>query len=158
MISRAIGRYLKISARKVRIVADIVRGKTVSDALGILMNTNKKAAELLGDVIESAANNAKFKHRDKKLSLSDLVISKIMVDGGPALVRYRAASLGRASMIRKRSSHILIEIDMIPDKIKELKESDTKAKSKTAKPKNQAGSVPVKQRATKKQAHGAGSK
>jgi len=158
MISRAIGRYLKISPRKVRIVADIVRGKTVSDSLGILMNTNKKAAELLGEVIESAANNAKYKHVDKKLSLTDLVVSKVMVDGGPALVRYRAASLGRASMIRKRSSHILVEIDMIPGKIKELKDSDSKAGRKTAKLKKQAESVTVRPRAAKKHAHGAGSK
>jgi len=158
MIARAVARYIKISPRKARLVADIVRGKGVEDSLGILMNTNKKASEILSEVIESAANNAKNKYPDKKYTLTDFYISKITVDGGPSLVRYRAASLGRASMIRRRSSHILVEVDMLSDKKTEVKDSSQKKQGAITKGKARLKTTVARQKNTKKTAHSAGSK
>ena len=157
MIARAVARYIKIAPRKARLVADIVRGKVVQDSLGILMNTNKKASDILSEVIESAANNAKHKYPDKKYSLADLYISKITVDGGPSLVRFRAASLGRASMIRKRSSHILVEVDMITEKAK-AKDCKQIEQTVIVKDKRRVKTIAAKQKSSKKIAHGAGSK
>ncbi len=131
MIAKAIARYIRISPKKARLVIDVVRGKSADEALAILMNTNKKASELVSDVIESAVNNAQRKHPEKKFTQDDFFISKIVADEGPALVRFRAASMGRASMIKKRSSHILVELDVIPEKLEEKSQKSKKKASKT---------------------------
>lgn len=129
MIARAIAKYIRISPKKARLVAGSLRRKPVGDALSMLMNINKKASEIVGSVIESAASNAKMKYPDKKYTEDDLYISKITIDEGPALVRYRAASMGRASMVKKRTSHILVELDVNP-KRKEQKVSKQKEAKK----------------------------
>ncbi len=111
MISQAKARYIRISPKKLRLVIDVIRGKGVDEALAVLMNTNKKASELVGEVVESAANNAQRRYPEKKYVYNDLYISKITADEGPSLTRYRAASMGRAVMIKKRTSHIFVELD-----------------------------------------------
>ena len=115
MISRALEKYLRISAKKVRPVVKLIKGKKVSDALNILLNVNKKGARILRLVIESALSNAE-RITEKKLGSNDLFISKINVDGGPSLKRFRAMSMGRAGTIRKRTSHILVELDKVKAK------------------------------------------
>ena len=128
MIARAIARYIRISPKKLRLVINTIRGKGVDEALAVLMNINKKASELVGEVIESAANNAQRKYPEKKYIYSDFYISKITADGGPSLARYRAASMGRAVMIKKRTSHIVVELDVRPEKLKQLQAKETKKK------------------------------
>lgn len=113
MISKAHARFIRVSPRKVRMVVDIVRGKSVYSALSILTNTNKRAAEYVEDILKSAMSNAK---RNPDIKDENLYISKMVVDGGPSLKRFRAASMGRASMIKHRTSHITIELDLIPAK------------------------------------------
>ncbi len=125
MLSRAYARYLRISPRKVRLVADAIRGKGIGQALAILSNLNKRACELLEDVLRSAIANAK---RIPEIKEDDLYISKLLVDGGPILRRYRAASMGRASMICHRTSHISVELDT---KIKHKKAAPKKSKGVT---------------------------
>jgi len=110
MITRALEKYLRIAPRKLNIVADLIRRKKVNEALYILMSTNKKGAAVLKAVVESALNNAK-RIPEKSFEEEELFISKLVVDMGPALKRYRAMSLGRAGIIRKRTSHVLVELD-----------------------------------------------
>jgi large subunit ribosomal protein L22 len=119
MVTRALEKYLKISPKKLAIVARLVSRKNVNEALFILMNVNKKGAGILTRVIESALNNAK-RIPGKSFSGENLIISKINVNGGPTLKRFRAMTMGRAGTIRKRTSHVLVELDSTGEsKIKE---------------------------------------
>ena len=107
MISKAALRYIRISPRKVRPVIALVKGKPAEDAVSILHSVKRKAAVLLLDVINSAIANAK---RVPGTEISSLYISSLVANGGPQLKRFRAASMGRASNIRKRTSHITVEL------------------------------------------------
>ncbi len=106
---RAIGRFLRISPRKVRIVADKVRGKQVNEATALLDYSEKRAAGLIKKVLKSAVANAEnnFKLDD----IERLFVKVIVVDEGPTLKRMRSMSMGRAGRIRKRTSHITIVLD-----------------------------------------------
>ncbi|GAB4301970.1 MAG: 50S ribosomal protein L22 [Myxococcota bacterium] len=110
MISRAKLKFLRIAPRKVRIVADLVRGKQVEEALNILAFTPKRAAEPLAKLIKSAVANAE-QIPDARIDTDRLFISKLMVDGGPVLKRYLPRAHGRATKILKRTSHITIQLD-----------------------------------------------
>jgi len=111
MISKAKASFLRISPRKTRLVADLIRGKKAIDALYILQHVNKKAKVYLAEVLKAAIANAKKRY--EKLDETDLYISKLTIDGGPFLARYRAASMGRATMIKHRTSHINLELDSL---------------------------------------------
>jgi len=116
MIAKAYARYIRVSPRKVRQVVDLLRGKSVYEALSILANLNKRAAVFAEDILRSAMSNAK---RNPEVKEENLYISKMVVDGGPMLKRFRAASMGRASMIRHRLSHIGVELDLVPARVAE---------------------------------------
>jgi large subunit ribosomal protein L22 len=90
--------------RKVRVVADLVRGKTVADALTSLRFLPKKAGAPLMKLIESALSNAK----NKNIETENFVIKEIRVDAGKILYRRGSASRGRAPALRKRTSHISV--------------------------------------------------
>jgi len=104
---RAKAKYVRIAPRKARLVADEVRGKSYPEAVSILAFTNKKGARIIGDVINSAAANAE--HNDG-VDPEELFVREIRVDEGPTIKRYRARAMGRATMIRKRTSHITVEL------------------------------------------------
>jgi len=104
---RAVAKYLRIAPRKARLVADEVRGKSYPEAASILRFTNRRAAKIIGDVINSAAANAE--HNDD-IDPDELFVREIRVDDGPTIKRYRARAMGRATMIRKRTSHITVEL------------------------------------------------
>ena len=104
---RAVAKYVRIAPRKARLVADEVRGKSYPEAVSILRFTNKKAAKIVGDVINSAAANAENNH---DADPDELFVQEIRVDDGPTIKRYRARAMGRATMIRKRTSHIAVEL------------------------------------------------
>lgn len=110
MIARSYEKYLRISPRKLALIADLIRRKKVEEALGILVSTNKKGARILQGVVESALSNAK-RVAEKKFAAEDLYISRVIVDMGPSLKRFRAMTMGRAGQIRKRTSHVLVELD-----------------------------------------------
>jgi len=109
MVAKAKARYIRISPRKANEVVKLVRGMQVNKALSILYSLNKKASIYLIKLIKSAISNAE----NKGLSKDSLYISRLVVNPGPMLKRYRAASFGRAVMIRKRTSHIELELDLI---------------------------------------------
>ena len=103
---KASATHIRISPRKVRMVVDTVRGKSVNQALSILGFTRKKAALPVQKLLKSAVANAV-----ENGGISDvdtLVIDRIMVDEGPTLKRYMPRARGRATPIRKRTSHIRI--------------------------------------------------
>jgi large subunit ribosomal protein L22 len=104
---RATAKYVRIAPRKARPVADEIRGKSYPEAVSILRFTNKKAARLVGDVLKSAAANAE--HNDA-IDPDELFVREIRVDEGPTIKRYRARAMGRATMVRKRTSHITVEL------------------------------------------------
>ncbi|RLA82796.1 MAG: 50S ribosomal protein L22 [Deltaproteobacteria bacterium] len=101
-------RYLRISPRKARLVADLVRGKKVDEALGILAFTKKKFARQLTKIIQSAVANAEH---NTNMDVDSLWIKRIFVDQGPMLKRYRPRAMGRATMIRRRTSHVTVVLD-----------------------------------------------
>lgn len=106
MESRATAKYLRVSPRKVRLVADEIRGMEFPDAVDTLKAIPRKGARLLYKVIMSAAANAKVKNPD--LSEESLYIKKLVVDEAPMFKRFRPRARGRASRIRKRNSHIAV--------------------------------------------------
>ncbi len=103
MEAKAIAKYVRMSPVKLQPVADLVRGKNLSEALNILKFTPGKGAELVEKVVKSAAANAE---NNLDLNPDDLYVAEIYAHQGPTMKRWRAGAQGRASMILKRSSHI----------------------------------------------------
>jgi len=117
-------RYLRIAPRKVRLVADLIRGKRIEEAQNILNFTIKKAAPPLLKLLRSAVANAKNNFR---LDESNLYITKILVDEGPKYKRWRARARGRAEEIQKKTSHVTVVLDEIvkkPKKVKKVKKPE----------------------------------
>lgn len=100
-------RHARSSAQKVRLVANLIRGKKVSQALEILAYTNKKAATLVNKVLESAIANAE---NNDGLDIDELKVKKIFVDEGPTMKRIMPRAKGRADRILKRTSHITVAV------------------------------------------------
>jgi large subunit ribosomal protein L22 len=99
------------SPRKMRLVADLIRGQRVSRALGLLKYQPQAGADTLQKVLLSAVANWQQKNADERIEDADLYIKTIFVDGGPMLKRLRPAPQGRGHRIRKRSNHITIVVD-----------------------------------------------
>ena len=104
----ATARYIRISTRKVKVVIDLIRGKKVSEAMGILMYTPKAASEPVLKLLNSAVANAV---NNMNLSEDNLYVAEVYANQGPTLKRFRPRAKGRASRIRKRTSHITIVLD-----------------------------------------------
>lgn len=102
---RAVRKYIRMSAQKVRLVVDLVRGKEVDEALAILQFTPKAAAKEVAKTISSAVANAEENYG---LSRDELFVSQIMADEGPTLKRGRAGARGRYKPILKRSTHLTV--------------------------------------------------
>ena len=113
MEAKAIARQVRMSARKVRLVVDQIRGKSVNDAYAILQFSKKRAAEPVSKTLRSAVANAQYRAQetDDFVDVDDLVIRECFVDEGPTLKRWQARAQGRASPIRKRTSHITVVVD-----------------------------------------------
>ena len=113
MEAKAIARHVRMSPRKVRLVVDQIRGKSVNEAYAILRFSKKNAAEPVGKTLRSAVANAQVKAQDggDVLDVDDLKVREIFVDEGPTLRRWRAAAQGRAAPRRHRTSHITIVVD-----------------------------------------------
>jgi large subunit ribosomal protein L22 len=115
VIATARLKYLGVSAQKTRLVVDLVRGKSVGDALASLRYSRKMVAKDLEKLLQSALANAQQK--DPKLDVDRLVVAKATVDEGPPQKRARARSMGRIYRILKRSSHVSIALDVVPPKV-----------------------------------------
>ena len=105
MEAKAILRYARISPRKVKIVIDLIRNKSVAEAIGIINNTPKAASEYLIKLLNSAIANAENNHF---MNRANLYVAEIYANQGPTLKRIRPAAKGSAVRIRKRTSHITI--------------------------------------------------
>lgn len=111
MEARAILRNVPTSPRKMRLVADMIRGQKVSKALALLKFQPNAASPILHKVLLSAVANWQQGNEDAKIEDADLYVKTVFVDGGRMLKRLRPAPQGRAHRIRKRSNHITIVID-----------------------------------------------
>jgi large subunit ribosomal protein L22 len=131
-------RFLRGSPRKVRLVADLIRGKGVQDAVNILHFTNKHAAKDVEKLLKSAIANAE--NREEPMDVDRLYVKEVFVDPGPSMKRFRPAPMGRGFRVLKRQSHVTIKLDTL--------KGDEKAKAEKA-PAKQAGAKPAaKKRAT----------
>ena len=107
----AILRDCPTSPRKMRLVADMIRGVEINKALGLLRYSRKEASIRLEKLLRSAINNWEQKNEGKRLEDSLLCVKEIYVDGGRMLKRIQPAPQGRAHRIRKRSNHVTIVVD-----------------------------------------------
>ncbi len=105
MEARAVAKYLRVSPRKVRLNADLIRGKKVDHAINLLAHTTTAGAKLVSKVVQSALANA---GQDKSIDVDTLFVKTIFVDQGPTLKRFRPKPMGRAGRIRKRTCHITV--------------------------------------------------
>ena len=105
MEARATAKHVRVSARKARMVVDLIRGKSAAQAESILALTPRAAAEPVGKVLKSAMANAEKNH---DMRVDGLYVSEAFVNEGPTMKRIQPRAMGRAFRIRKRSSHITI--------------------------------------------------
>lgn len=133
MISKAVTKYIKISPRKAMLVTRPLKGMSVPKAYALLANINKKAARFINMTLRSAVANARKK--DQRVEESNLYISRITADSGPMLKRYRAGSMGRAFMIRKRTCHLSVQLDVKEKPNAEAASAKKAAMAKAAQPK-----------------------
>ncbi|NOY25853.1 MAG: 50S ribosomal protein L22 [Oligoflexia bacterium] len=112
MEAKAKLRLARVSPQKARLVADLVRGLDVGEAIDVLSFTRKKSAPMIKRLIESAVANAEHSanRNNTRLDVDDLVIEKIYVDQGPTLRRFRPRARGMATQIQKKTSHITVVI------------------------------------------------
>lgn len=138
-------KYLRISPRKVRLVADLIRGKRVSEAQTLLEFTIKRATKPLKKLLESAISNAR---NNFGLKESNLLISEIFIDEGPTLKRVRPRAFGKFFPIHKRTSHVTLILDEIERSEEKKARKEEEKKSSLAKVK--AGKEERKKRGLRK--------
>ncbi len=107
MEAKAIAKYIRIAPRKVRIVADLIRGKSIAEAFAILQHTPKVASEVVEKALKSAVANAEHNY---DMNVDALYVSTIYVDQGPTMKRIHPRSRGQAFKILKRSSHVTVMV------------------------------------------------
>lgn len=122
-------RYYRMGPKKLRLIADLIRGKRVTRAQSVLGLLNKKGAKPMLKLLNSAVANAKHNHN---LGLENLIVKTVMVDGGPMLKRFMPKAHGRATPVRERTSHVSLVLEEMEVKSKAQKE---KAKSENKKTK-----------------------
>ena len=108
MITTARARFVRVSARKARLVLDQIRGKAVGEALATLEFTPRAAARLIEKVLRSAVANAEHNHQVR--NLDDLRVVRAIADGGPSMKRVQPRAMGRAFFIKHRTSHLTIAV------------------------------------------------
>jgi large subunit ribosomal protein L22 len=109
MEARAIVRHIHMSPRKMRVVANMVRGERVDEAINLLRLMPKKAAGLIAKALESAAANAEDKSGGE-VDIDSLMVKRILVDGGPIIKRWMPRAMGRANRINHRTSHLTVVV------------------------------------------------
>ncbi|EIT71971.1 MULTISPECIES: 50S ribosomal protein L22 [Hydrocarboniphaga] len=107
MQTQAVLKFARLSPQKGRLVADLIRGKKVDEALNILKFSNQRAAGIIKKVLDSAIANAE---NNNGADVDELKISQILVDGGPVMKRIRPRAKGRADRISKPTSHVTIRV------------------------------------------------
>lgn len=142
-------RFVRVSARKARLVLDQIRGKSVGEALATLSYTPRSAARLIEKVLRSAVANAEHNHEVR--NLDDLRVVHATADGGPSMKRVQPRAMGRAFFIRHRTSHLTIgvsdEVDgartsVVPPPRRPERRAPAPAAAAPAKPRGKATSKP----------------
>ncbi|MCU6711674.1 50S ribosomal protein L22 [Paenibacillus sp. J5C_2022] len=100
-------KFVRIAPRKAALVADLIRGKQVGEAIAILRHTPKAASPILEKLLNSAIANAEHNYQ---LDVNNLVVSQVYANQGPTMKRFRPRAMGRASRINKRTSHITLVV------------------------------------------------
>ncbi len=134
MISFAKASFVRISPRKVRYVIDLIRKKSVAEAQQILNGSPRRAGLIINNLLNQALDSAQ---KNSQISAKSLMVSCVMADGGPTMKRFRAATMGRGMTIRKRTSHIYLELDLAKKSEQALmpkKENKAKATQTPARP------------------------
>jgi large subunit ribosomal protein L22 len=113
MEARAISRDNRQSARKMRLVIDLIRGRSVGEAYAILQFSKKRAADCIDKTLRSAVANSRAKAEDsgEYVDVDELFVKEAYINEGPRLKRWRAAAMGRAAPIRKPTAHVVIVVD-----------------------------------------------
>jgi large subunit ribosomal protein L22 len=131
---RAVSKYVRMSPRRLRRVADLIKGEPVDRALGILEFTQKAASLALYRTLKSAASNAIASEGTAKVKVENLFVKDIKIDAGPTWKRIRAVGMGRAYLIRKRTAHIGITLVEKKPKAKPAAAKKTRRPSGTESP------------------------
>lgn len=108
----AVAKYVRVSPRKVKAVIDLIRGLPVADARAVLMGTQRGAVEPVTKVLNSAVANAE---NNMEIPADTLYVAECYADQGPTIKRFRPRAQGRATRIRKRTSHITIILDQVKE-------------------------------------------
>ncbi|HEY3353318.1 MAG TPA: 50S ribosomal protein L22 [Polyangia bacterium] len=107
MDAKAVIRYTRMSPRKARIVANMIRGKDIDEAMAILRFQQRKAAKVMRKLLVSAIANA---HTNHQLEVDNLIVKTVLVDGGPILKRWMPRAMGRANRMNRRTTHVTIVV------------------------------------------------
>lgn len=134
--ARAINRYVNSSPRKMRLIIDLIRGKSVPEALGILHFSPKHASRVAEKVLRSAVSNLQNKDEAGRTEADALYIKEVFVNGGPGMKRMMPAPMGRAYRIVKRSNHLTIVVAQRLAKARKVQAAKPKEKQ-TAKKQSQ---------------------
>ncbi|KAA3610261.1 MAG: 50S ribosomal protein L22 [Calditrichaeota bacterium] len=105
-------KFVRMSPFKVRRVLELVKGKTVQQALDTLHFTRKDAASPIYKTIHTAFSNLANQEENERFDMQDVIVKTAFVDGGPSVKRFRPMSMGRAGKIRKRTSHITVIVEL----------------------------------------------
>lgn len=130
--ARAIHRYVNSSPRKMRLVIDLIRGKSVPEAISILHFSPKHASKVAEKVLRSAVSNIQHKDEAGRVDEQTLFVKEAFVNGGPSLKRMLPAPMGRAYPMLKRSNHVTIIVAQKQQKAKKV--SPAKPKQSAKKP------------------------
>lgn len=103
-------RFVRVPPRKARYIADLIRGKTVNQALSILMTVPRNSSRIIEKILDSAVANAIQKSEGERLDVDELVVTNVIVNEGPTVMRWRPRARGRATRIRHRTSHITVTV------------------------------------------------
>ncbi len=112
MAVKSIGRYVKVSPRKARLVIDLIRGRYALEALDILRDSPKAISKTIEKIVRVGVANAE--NNEEIADVDTLYIKEAYVDQGPTMKRFRPRAMGRATRIRKRTSHITVILDEKP--------------------------------------------
>ncbi len=144
MEARAINRYISTSPRKMRLVIDLIRGKSVDEALHILHFSPKHASKVAEKVLRSAVSNLQNKDEGSRLEPAEMIVKEARVDGGATMKRISPAPMGRAYRIRKRSNHVTIVVAAKEGAAGRGRKGILRMKKEKASPQSEAKSKPAK--------------
>jgi large subunit ribosomal protein L22 len=111
MKAKATARFVRIAPRKARLIADMIRGMRAGQAQGVLTHSAKRAAQPMEKLLRSALANLMNQEEARGVDINEAIITEVRVDDAPTLRRWRPRAMGRATRIRKRTSHMTLVVE-----------------------------------------------